>query len=591
MRKSRFRMRSLILFIGLCLLLMTAAFAGDSEGAKEAILQGLEERETTILLEKYGLDRDEVWPLFTQVLNENPRLFYVRNGGGQIWFYGNTVTRMEIQYVNDIGDAEIAAYEAAVAEALSCILPGMSDLQKALVLHDWLVLHKAYDYDNYLAGTLPEISYSAYGVMVLGTGVCEGYARAYADLLQRCGIPCITVNSTSMNHTWNQVCLDGSWYHVDVTWDDPTPDLPGRVLHTHFLHSDGWVQEPTDNVSAHNGWANGRNCTDTRYDSGAFWQQINGPVIFTDEDTFWQLRAAGQYTSQTVSLICRSFSTGKETTAAQVKDYWPVWKEWSYWLDAYSGLGMMDGCLYFNDTLHIYCYDPKTGSLTTAETISGEDGYIYGLYAGEKEIRYRIATHPQDTGTERILPSVIPERYPEAAPESPFQDIPAGALCYDAAVWALETGVTKGTGTDKASGKVIFDPDGSCTRGQVVTFLWRAMGCPEPKSTVNPFVDVTEQDYFYKPVLWAVEQNITNGMLLGGQSCFCPDMPCSYAHILTFLWRCVTGGVTDSTNWYEKPVAWAKQNELLSGVDITDSPADYQCPRDAVVLFLHRCAA
>ena len=160
-------------------------------------------------------------------------------------------------------------------------------------------------------------------------------------------------------------------------------------------------------------------------------------------------------------------------------------------------------------------------------------------------------------------------------PSLPFKDVSADDYFFDAVCWALENGVTQGTSADT------FSPTDTCTRGQVVTFLWRAMGCPEPKSADNPFEDVKESAYYYKPVLWAVEKGITNGT---DAAHFTPAQTCSTAHILTFLYRALGIG---ANGWYEVAEAWAKGAGLLDGLDVTVAPG-VECPRCDVVLFLYR---
>ena len=108
-----------------------------------------------------------------------------------------------------------------------------------------------------------------------------------------------------------------------------------------------------------------------------------------------------------------------------------------------------------------------------------------------------------------------------------FTDVAEGAYYYDAVLWAAEQGITNGTGNGK------FSPEAPCTRAQIVTFLWRAVGSPEPKS-MNSFSDVSADAYYAKAVAWAVEQGITNGT---GNGKFSPDAPCTRAQIVTFLYR------------------------------------------------------
>ena len=112
--------------------------------------------------------------------------------------------------------------------------------------------------------------------------------------------------------------------------------------------------------------------------------------------------------------------------------------------------------------------------------------------------------------------------------QTPFTDVPAGAYFEKPVAWAVANAITVGT-TDAT-----FSPLENCTRGQVITFLWRAAGCQEPQSTENPFTDVQENSFCYKAILWAVEQGITTGVT---ETTFAPDEPCLRGQAVTFLWR------------------------------------------------------
>lgn len=162
-----------------------------------------------------------------------------------------------------------------------------------------------------------------------------------------------------------------------------------------------------------------------------------------------------------------------------------------------------------------------------------------------------------------------------SAVELPFTDVDPSDNFAEAIAWAYNNEVTTGTSN------TTFGPMDSCTRGQVVTFLWRAAGKPEPKSSNNPFTDVSSSDYYYKPILWAVEQGITAGT---SATTFSPNQTCSSAHIITFLYRAEGVG---SDGWYEVAKNWATAEGLLRATGITVSP-DETCPRGAVVTFLYR---
>ena len=170
----------------------------------------------------------------------------------------------------------------------------------------------------------------------------------------------------------------------------------------------------------------------------------------------------------------------------------------------------------------------------------------------------------------------------------PFEDVEPNGYYRDAVEWAVENGVTTGTS------KTTFSPNKACTRAEAVTFLWRAAGSPEPKSTSNPFADVHESDYFYKPVLWAVEQGIANGMDL---THFGPDVPCTRAHVVTFLWRSHNQPAAGTSNpfsdvhaneYYTDAVLWAVKNEITNGMDATHFGPDSPCIRGQIVTFLYR---
>jgi len=161
------------------------------------------------------------------------------------------------------------------------------------------------------------------------------------------------------------------------------------------------------------------------------------------------------------------------------------------------------------------------------------------------------------------------------AAELPFTDVNEDAYYIDGVKWAYTNGVTSGTSA------TTFGPMDTCTRGQVVTFLWRAAGSPEVAGKANPFSDVKESDYFYTPVLWAVEKGITAGT---SATEFSPNATCSSAHIITFLYRALGEG---ENGWYEEAKGWAKGAGLLKDTPISVTPEEL-CPRGAVVTFLNR---
>ena len=172
-----------------------------------------------------------------------------------------------------------------------------------------------------------------------------------------------------------------------------------------------------------------------------------------------------------------------------------------------------------------------------------------------------------------------------------FADVPAGAYYYDAVLWAVENGVTTGTSAGT------FSPEGVCTRGQIVTFLWRAAGSPAPKSGTNPFTDVKAGAYYYDAVLWAVENGVTAGT---SADTFSPDGICTRAQAVTFLYRAsgshaVSGGAqfSDVTAgaYYEAAVVWAERNGITGGIGGGLFGTEQTCTRGQIVTFLYRAAS
>ena len=171
--------------------------------------------------------------------------------------------------------------------------------------------------------------------------------------------------------------------------------------------------------------------------------------------------------------------------------------------------------------------------------------------------------------------------------ETHFSDVSPEDYFASAVAWAVEQGITNGTSS------TAFSPSLICTRAHVVTFLWRARGCPE-SSGKNPFSDVRKSAYYYQPVLWAVENSITNGVT---EKRFAPYQQCSHAQILTMLWRdagspsASSEGKIASANknhWSKGALAWAEENEMLTGNSGAFQP-DAPCSRGNVAFYLYQC--
>mgnify|MGYP001005472169 CR=1 FL=1 len=170
-----------------------------------------------------------------------------------------------------------------------------------------------------------------------------------------------------------------------------------------------------------------------------------------------------------------------------------------------------------------------------------------------------------------------------------FTDVPSGSYYADAVAWAVENGITGGISADT------FAPNAACTRAQAVTFLWRAAGSPEPQSAETAFTDVKPGSYYEKAVAWAVENGITKGT---SDTTFSPNMTCSRAQIVAFLWRSEKSPAAGTANpfadvkstaYYADAVLWAVKENITKGTTSTTFSPNADCTRAQIVTFLWRC--
>ena len=175
-------------------------------------------------------------------------------------------------------------------------------------------------------------------------------------------------------------------------------------------------------------------------------------------------------------------------------------------------------------------------------------------------------------------------------PNNPFLDVEKSDYFYDAVCWAVKAKPQITTGITTTS----FRPKMNCTRAQVVTFLWRAKGCPAPTGVSNPFTDLEKDAYYYKAVLWAIEKGIAKGMT---DTRFDPNRDCSRGHVVTFLWRAEGSPKVSAVNkftdvkedaFYYEAVLWAVSKGITKGMTETGFWPDYICNRGQVVTFLYR---
>ena len=246
------------------------------------------------------------------------------------------------------------------------------------------------------------------------------------------------------------------------------------------------------------------------------------------------------------------------------------------------------------NTYYTLAFETNGGSkISTVSKVSGStialadykptrEGYTFGGWYSDSGLTEKVASVKLTKNT------TVYAKWTENVADMPFTDVPTDAYYADAVLWAVENGVTTGTSA------TTFNPNGICTRAQAVTFLWRASGSPEPSAKTCPFTDVSESAYYYKAVLWAVEQGITKGT---SEITFGPDMNCTRAQIVTFQYRAKKTSATGNTNpftdvantaYYADAVLWAVKEGVTNGTSATTFSPNANCTRAQIVTFMWR---
>lgn len=244
-----------------------------------------------------------------------------------------------------------------------------------------------------------------------------------------------------------------------------------------------------------------------------------------------------------------------------------------------------------NGSVSISPKSAKKGATVTI-TVTPDKGYtletLTVLDKDGKEIKLTKKNDTQYTFTMPASKVEINAAFVKEVEVSPFSDVSTSAYYYEAVKWAQEKGITSGIGNG------LFGSNQPCTRGQIVTFLWRAAGSPAPKSVSMPFTDVPKGSYYETAVLWAVENGITKGT---SDTTFSPDATCSRAQIVTFLWRSQKSPAVGSLNpftdvsanaYYTDAVLWAVEENITKGTTATTFSPDTDCTRAQIVTLLYR---
>lgn len=361
---------------------------------EEYIVAALENFETVIDVSSYNIPISQGSQEYLRILNNNPQLFYIKDLV-RTSYRGDQVVSYQAYYLDGLEKEDAmrmrSELETAAQQALEQVDMSMDADQKALVVHDYLVQNCEYDQERLMAGTMPDISHTAYGALVKGMAVCDGYADAYAYIMEdKLGIPCTVVSSEPMNHAWNMIEIDGKWYHADLTWDDPVWDCIGRVNHNFFLLSDGRISQDSPDADTGNKnhylWTSGYTADSVRYDQ-EFWTEVGSAICYYNGAWYY---SRYQPEGRTVVLEKRNdlFASGGETIYEGT-----LWKGpgQSIYPKSYMYLSLANRKLYFNTRSAIMQMDAagEIQSFCEPEDLAGMQ--IFGFTVRNNEFLYAPA--------------------------------------------------------------------------------------------------------------------------------------------------------------------------------------------------------
>lgn len=346
-------------------------FTKDYSAAAARILDGLQRGENPINVSKYRIPTSDALSVFVGVLSDHPEFFYIKTGLSYS-YNSNTNTLIDITYFETASGSELQAQKEALAAAANEILSDMdetmTEVEKILYLHDTLALRIDYDYENYNAGSIPDASYTAYGAMVNGVAVCQGYSMAFTYLAEQVGIESCFVSSESMNHGWNAVRADGEWYYMDITHDDAVLSMNGSYVYNTGVGHSRFLLSESELTAA--GYSTDREIISIEHDDAACLESLDAA------DYLWQLGpdgpflyADGLWHYAENGVIYASEIDGSDKSV--------VYDDAAEEMYQHSHFLMQEGRIYYNTRDAVYTVDPVSGSASAL--LTGADGSIVGL--------------------------------------------------------------------------------------------------------------------------------------------------------------------------------------------------------------------
>ncbi len=362
----------------------------------EIISKGMANREEQIYIGDFKLTREEAKYLVKTVIRKHPELYYVdatRYLAGTDGTYVMVVCPCYL-YDEKTCDEMQKNFDKKVDEYLSKVDDSMTDFQKATVLHDELVINCRYTESN-------DVKYiTAYDAIVENVANCQGYSEAYAYLLSLVGIESEIVESSAMYHIWNKVCIDETYYNVDLTWDDPMPNKEGHVGHKFFLLSDEAICSGENEIAKHYGFDYAYfKSNNKKYDNYKY-RYVNTKLCFVGNDCYY---IDNVYNSENEKCLVKYDCVNDIAQAVEQFDYRWMSGATSCWRGGFMSLEEHDGLLYFNSDKEIYVYDIDTHQTKLYSDKDLFNGNCYGMRIIDNEVYALVGDNPNVEGELKLV--------------------------------------------------------------------------------------------------------------------------------------------------------------------------------------------
>ena len=474
----------------------------------EAIAAGEESADLTDLKIKAG----DISRIYGDIVASCPEFFYLDSKiayGYVTQGFRDYVTAVNFRYTMDESEREEASlnYEAELAYIVSLADPSMTELELALWAHDYIIASFSYDDSQTI--------FDAYRLFTERTGVCQADSLAYVAEMRELGVDAVMVSSPAMNHAWNLVKIDGVWYHVDLVYDDPSPDRIGRVLHENFLLDDEAIQK-TENP--HYGWESAFRCSSR---AEGIWSGITSRMIYIERQWYYIDPKTSTFS---VSLIDGRYRSDIYTFS----DKWYVEGMTDrYWMGVFSGLSECLGYLFINTPQNVLIYAPDTGKMDIF--IEETERRIFGSVIYKNTVEYLLASSPDDEAAETGIFTITDFNIHRTVTILPFDDVSRLDSYYSAVRYVYGKGLFQGVSSTK------FAPDATLTRAMFVTVLGRLCGVDTEDYDDDYFLDVEPGQWYTPYVEWAARWGIVNGI---GNSLFDPMGEITHEQMYKIVARC-----------------------------------------------------